>query len=144
MVAVSKYVSYNIHMISSLVEKGILYTKGFCIKTTTMQLLSRIRAEIHAQDIQGKFPSGVFLLRVVWIIRGLVSSTATHRQCLPTSSQNHCGGPLFGVLGKSLCNGHIFTSCKIMSHFQRSSALKIVSMHKTRNLAEGNLRPDSN
>ena len=36
-----------------------------------------------------------FLLRIVCIRRSLVSSTATHRQCSPTSSINHCMGHFF-------------------------------------------------
>ena len=88
-------------------DKVMLHTKMFCINTTKVQLIWRRTTEIHAQVSQGTFPSGISLLGIVWIRRSLVSSTATHRRCSPTSSLNHYKGHFSDILGKSLwdwCN----------------------------------------
>ena len=106
----------------------MLYTNKFFIKTTEVKLRWRRTAEINAQVIKGEFISIISLLRIVGIRRSLVSSTVTHRQCLPNSSLNHCKGHFFDVSGKSLWDGCTSTSCKIMFHPQRRSTLKIMSL----------------
>ena len=128
MVAVSEYVPCKIHMINIFWDKAMFYTKRFCIKTTILKLRWRRTAEIHAQVIQGKFTSGIYLLGIVWIRRILVSLTRKHRQCSPTSSLNHYRGHFFNISGKSLWDGGTLTSCKIVLHLQKRSVLKTMSL----------------
>ena len=128
MVAVSEYVPYRIHTINIFLGQGYALHIFFCIKTTKVQLRRRRTSEIHAQVIQGTFPSEISMLRIVWIRRSLVSSNATHLRCSPTSSLNHCKGQFFDVSVKSSWDGRTSTSCKIMSYLQRRSALEIMSL----------------
>ena len=82
---VSDYVPYKIHMISFL-GQGYALNKKVLYQDKKMQLRQRRTAEIHAQVIKGTFPSGIFLLRIMWIRSILVSNTETHRRCSLTSS----------------------------------------------------------
>ena len=97
-------------------DKAMFYTKRFWISTTKVQLRWRITARIQAQVIQGTFLSGISLLRVVGIMKSLVSSTAAHRRCFLTSSLKHCKSNFSDVSGNSLWYYCMSTSCKIMFH----------------------------
>ena len=69
-----------------------------------------------------------FLLGIMWIRRSLVLSTDKHRRSSPTSSLNHCKGHFFDFSGKSYWDECTLTFWKIMSHLQRRSELKIMSL----------------
>ena len=95
MVAVNDYVPYKIHVINIFWDKAMLYTKRLCIKKTKVKLIWIRTEEIHAQVIQGTFPSVIFLLRIVWIRRSLVPSTATHWRCFVNFFTKTLQGSLF-------------------------------------------------
>ena len=108
--------------------KAMIYTKRFCIKTIKAQLRWRRTSETNVHVIQVILPSYIVLLWIILIRMSLLSSTATHRRCFPTSSPNHYKGGFDGVSGKSLWYWVTSTSCKIISHLQRRSAFKIMFM----------------
>ena len=125
-------------------DTAMLYTNNVFIKTTEVKLRWRRTAEIIAQVIKGEFISIISLLRIVGIRRSLVSSTVTHRQCLPNSSLNQCKGHFLTSQGSHYGMGARRHPARLCSTPKEEAHWKSCLWRQKRNQSKGNLRPNRN
>ena len=128
-------------MINIFLGKGYALQKNILYKDNESAINMEKNSRHSCTGNSRKIYTRYILLRIAWKRRSLVLSTVSHRRCLPTFSLNHCKGHFFGVSGKSLWDGRTSTYCKITSHPQRRSALKIMSLETSHKLSKRQLTP---
>ena len=109
-VAISEYMPYKIHMINIFLGQGYALHKNDLYQDNESAIIMENNGRNSYTGNSRHISIRYFLLRTMRIMRSLVSSTATHHICLPTSSINHFKGHFFGVSGKSLWDGRTLPS----------------------------------
>ena len=84
-VAVNEYVPNKIHMINIILGQGYTLHKEVLYQDNESANNTDKNGRNSCTGNSRHISVGCFLLRIVWMRRSLVSSTTTHRLCLPTS-----------------------------------------------------------